>query len=47
MLQTFSEYHFDGVMRTYFKHVVTTTDVANGYIDTDSIAANAVHWCCC
>ena len=40
-LQTFSEYHFDGVMRTYFKHQVTSTDVSNGYIDTDSIAANA------
>ena len=40
-LQTFSEYHFDGVLRTYFKHKVTSTDVSNGYIDTDSIAANA------
>tara|TARA_B100000131_G_scaffold236602_1_gene228643 strand:- start:956 stop:1696 length:741 start_codon:yes stop_codon:yes gene_type:complete len=31
-LQFFAEYHFDGVERVYNKHLVTSTDISNGYI---------------
>lgn len=31
-LQFFAEYHFDGVERVYNKHLVTDTDITNGYI---------------
>ena len=31
-LQTFQEYHSDAIIRTYVKHQITATDVANEYI---------------
>ena len=31
-LQYFSEYHFDGVEKTWLKHEVTETDKTNNYI---------------
>ena len=31
-LQFFAEYHFDGVERVYNKHLITETDITNGYI---------------
>ena len=34
-LQFFAEYHFDGVEKTYLKHVVTQTDIDNEYITVD------------
>ena len=34
-LQFFAEYHFDGVEKTYLKHVVTQDDIDNGYITVD------------
>ena len=35
-LQHFREYHSEGTYRTFFKHQVTTTDIANEYIDISS-----------
>lgn len=32
-LQYFAEYHFDGVSRVFLKHVITQTDVNQGYVD--------------
>ena len=32
-LQFFAEYHFDGVERVYNKHLITATDITNGYIE--------------
>jgi hypothetical protein len=34
-LQFFAEYHFDGVEKTYLKHVVTQDDIDNEYITVD------------
>ena len=31
-LQYFRDYHFDGTERVFYKHVLTATDKANGYI---------------
>lgn len=31
-LQYFTEYHFDGVEKVYYKHVVTADDITNEYI---------------
>ena len=31
-LQFFAEYHFDGVEKTYLKHIITDEDVTNEYI---------------
>ena len=36
-LDFFTERHFDGVERCYFKHQITATDVTNGYITTTDI----------
>jgi len=37
-LQFFAEYHFDGVEKTYLKHVVTQDDIDNEYITvSDSV----------
>ena len=36
-LQIFTEYHFDGVERAFFKYEITDTDISNGFIDTNSI----------
>ena len=37
----FSERHFDGVEKTYYKHKVTGDDRTNGYIDTNGITLGA------
>ena len=34
-LQFFAEYHFDGVEKTFLKHIITDDDVANEYITLD------------
>lgn len=39
-LQMFSEYHFDGVQKAYYKYQVTSTDISNGFIDTDEMVKN-------
>lgn len=39
-LQIFSEYHFDGVQRAFYKYKVTASDVTNGYISTDNLTKN-------
>lgn len=31
-IQYYQEYHSDGVVRTFYKHIVTASDVTNGYI---------------
>lgn len=36
-IQIFNEYHFDGVEKAYYKYLVTATDVANGYIDSNAL----------
>ena len=38
-LQFFSERHFDGVQKTYFKYQLTDTDISRGYIELDDIDA--------
>lgn len=35
-LQYYQEYHSDATVRTYLKHLVTATDVSNGYIPISS-----------
>ena len=40
-LDFFSERHFDGVQKTYYKYKVTSNDRTNGYIDTSGITAGA------
>jgi len=35
-LQYYQEYHSDATVRTYLKHLVTATDVSNGYIPLSS-----------
>ena len=35
-LQYYQEYHSDATLRTYLKHQVTSTDIANEYITLDS-----------
>ena len=35
-LQYYQEYHSDATVRTYLKHLVTSTDVANEYISISS-----------
>ena len=35
-LQYYQEYHSDATVRTYLKHLVTSTDVSNGYIPLSS-----------
>ena len=39
-LQIFSEYHFDGVQKAFYKYQVTADDRSKGYIDTDSLVIN-------
>lgn len=43
-LQYYAQFHFDATERTYLKHQVDATDIANGYItiDEDIIAVNRV-----
>jgi hypothetical protein len=41
-LQFFSEYHFDGVEKIFFKHQITAQDKINGYINADAIDRNIV-----
>lgn len=41
-LQFFAEYHFDGVEQTYIKHLITSTNITNGYIDMNDIDTNVV-----
>lgn len=36
-LQYFTERHFDGVEKVFFKYQLTDTDITNKYIDTESI----------
>jgi hypothetical protein len=36
-LQYFSERHFDGVEKAYFKYTVTSDDITNEYIDTNNL----------
>lgn len=38
-LEYFTERHFDGVERAYFKHVVTADDITNEYVDADNFSA--------
>lgn len=35
-LQYYQEFHYDATLRTYLKHLVTSTDVANEYISISS-----------
>lgn len=39
-LQMFSEYHFDGVQKAFYKYQVTEQDIQNGYINTNSLVEN-------
>ena len=39
-LQMFSEYHFDGVQRAFYKYQITASDISNGYISTDNLTKN-------
>ena len=39
-LQMFSEYHFDGVQRAFYKYQITASDITNGYISTDNLTQN-------
>lgn len=41
-LQFFSEYHFDGVERMYFPYQITSQDITNKYINTDSISSSII-----
>lgn len=36
-LQFFAEYHFDGVLKVYFKYQLTQNDIDNSYISTNDI----------
>jgi hypothetical protein len=36
-LQFFTERHFDGVQKTYFKYPLTQTDIDRGYVDINDI----------
>jgi hypothetical protein len=38
-LQFFTERHFDGVQKTYFKYPLTQTDINRGYVDIYDIAS--------
>lgn len=38
-LQFFSEYHFDGVQKVYFKYQLTQNDINSKYISTDNIVS--------
>lgn len=38
-LQFFSEYHFDGVQKVYFKYQLTQSDIDNRYISTTNITS--------
>ena len=40
-LDFFTERHFDGVEKHYFKHSVTSTDITNGYINTSELTQGA------
>mgnify|MGYP003154824967 CR=1 FL=1 len=39
-LQMFTEYHFDGVQKAFYKYAVTSDDITNGYISTNSLTTN-------
>ena len=39
-LQVFSEYHFDGVQKAFYKYEITSTDISNGFIDTNELVKN-------
>ena len=41
-LQFFAEYHFDGVERAYEKYQPTSTDITNGYVNSDSLDSNII-----
>tara|TARA_Y100000310_G_C20531834_1_gene738857 strand:- start:131 stop:883 length:753 start_codon:yes stop_codon:yes gene_type:complete len=41
-LQFFAEYHFDGVEKMFYKHLVTSTDITNGYINTDDVDSSII-----
>ena len=41
-LQYWQEFHFDGVERTYLKHLVTSTDLTNQYIQLGNDVISAV-----
>ena len=38
-LQIFSEYHFDGVQKVFYKYEMTDTDLNNGFIDVNNVGA--------
>ena len=38
-LQIFSEYHFDGVQKVFYKYELTSGDLTNGYIDIANIGS--------
>jgi hypothetical protein len=40
-LQFFSEYHFDGVQKVFFKHQLTQEDIDNKYISTTDLVSPA------
>lgn len=42
-IQFFQEFHSDATRRTFFKHVITSTDVANEWIPVDS----SIHYVTC
>ena len=41
-LQFFAEYHFDGVEKTYLKHIITDADVTNEYITLDDSVISVI-----
>ena len=41
-LQFFAEYHFDGVEKAYEKYKPNSTDISNGYVDSDAIDPNII-----
>jgi len=41
-LQFFAEYHFDGVEKTYLKHILTDADVAAEYIELDDSVISVI-----
>lgn len=42
-LQYFWDYHFDGSEKTYYKHLITNTDIANKYITLPDNILGVVH----
>jgi len=40
-LQFFQDYHFDGLQKTYYIHILTQQDIDNRYLDLSNVTDNA------